>query len=426
MQVSPTPQTTPQAPQLFSSSATVVQAPAQLVSVPPQHTPLSHCWPRPHGVQEGPQFPGSVLVLVQPLGQVFGNVDGHEQAPFVQTPFVPQLLPQVPQFASSSAKLAQIPLQSVVGATQSGSQTPELQSSPLAHALPQVPQFAASVWKFTQVLPHADVPPVQVSRHWPPVHTRNGPSASQSLPHAPQLSLLVLVLVQVVPPQSRSGSVQMSSQLPALHVSVVALHTVVQLPQWASSDVRSKQVPLHSVWPLGQTHWLLLQTLSLLQAWPQPPQLFGSVVVLMQLLPHSWLGALQTGKQTLFWQNVLAGQSAPQAPQLASSAVVLMQALLQNCSGAVQVSTQTLFVHVSSAAQTVVQLPQCCSSLVVSKQALPHSCSGDVQTGTHTLLRHSWLLPHVVPQVPQFASSFVGFTQTLLQSISGDVHDTVV
>jgi hypothetical protein len=114
--------------------------------------------------------------------------------------------------------------------------------------MPQPPQFVGSVVVSTQKLLQS-VNPVQSSTHTPPWQFDE---PAQTLPQAPQLLL------------SFEKSLQPSMQQPGF---VPAAQTVPQVPQLKVSLARSTQ--------------LLLQQPGSppAQVIPQPPQLFGSVVV---------------------------------------------------------------------------------------------------------------------------------------------------
>jgi hypothetical protein len=56
---------------------------------------------------------------------------------------------------------------------------------------------------------------------------------------------------------------------------------------------------LHEVVGEGQPHWLLAHAVPPVQAIPQPPQLFGSFVVLMQAPAQSTSGLEHVAEQAL-------------------------------------------------------------------------------------------------------------------------------
>jgi hypothetical protein len=90
-------------------------------------------------------------------------------------------------------------------------------------------------------------------------------------------------------------------------------------PQLFASKVVKVQAPLQLVCPGKQFAWQLpkLQTWVPVQAWPQVPQLAGSVCVRTQAVPHLVKPAAQA--QALFTQEELAPQAMPQPPQFAAS-----------------------------------------------------------------------------------------------------------
>ncbi len=79
----------------------------------------------------------------------------HSQAPSVQRPKGPQLVPQAPQLRGSVSVSTQSAPHIVRPPGQDAWQVPPAQSSPLAHAVPQAPQFIASVLVSTQLAPHS-------------------------------------------------------------------------------------------------------------------------------------------------------------------------------------------------------------------------------------------------------------------------------
>jgi hypothetical protein len=88
------------------------------------------------------------------------------------------------------------------------------------------------------------------------------------------------------------------------------------------------QAPLQTVgWLLGQTHLPALQLAPAGHRLPQWPQLFGSLAVLVQMLPQSCWPVGQT--QAPLTQVAVAGQALAHLPQLLASVCRLTQTPLQ-------------------------------------------------------------------------------------------------
>jgi hypothetical protein len=127
-----------------------------------------------------------------PLGQdVFG--DGHAHAPAVQTSFLPQALPQAPQFSTSVLVFAQRPLSwQNASPEDEHAHTPLTQVSPPVvapgHVLPHAPQLLSSVCSFLQIpSQHALVPGPQALLH-APQFIGSDCSATHTPPHADSCS----------------------------------------------------------------------------------------------------------------------------------------------------------------------------------------------------------------------------------------------
>lgn len=107
--------------------------------------------------------------------------------------------------------------------------------------------------------------------------------------------------------------------MPPTHCSLVPQGCAHE-PQFAESLCRSVQAPLHEVWVPGHidTQVLLLHSSPALQTTLQPPQFFGSLVVLTQWLLQLVLPGRQ--RHWLPWQVPPRPQTLPQAPQLLGSA----------------------------------------------------------------------------------------------------------
>jgi hypothetical protein len=103
--------------------------------------------------------------------------------------------------------------------------------------------------------------------------------------------------------------------VPLLQVAVAlggVWQTAPQAPQWFRSVLVLTQLPLHSVWPLGQAQWLPEQIWPPVQALPQLPQLPGLLVRSTQAPPQL---VSPCGQQAPCEQTAPVPQLAPQAPQ---------------------------------------------------------------------------------------------------------------
>jgi hypothetical protein len=239
-------------------------------------------------------------------------------------------------------------------------------------------------------------------------------------------------------------------------------HALPHALQFASSDWRSTQVPLQSVWPAGQPHVLFEQTLPPVHALLHAPQFALSFVVLRQFGPHCMFGGWQVGVHVPDWQVVVGVLHAlPQPPQSVLLVCGSTHWPLQNSRPVAQMSVHTPLLHVWSDAHALPHEPQFASSVskslhvppqqsgVAPLHAAPHAPQLllSVCVLTHMLLQSTcgsvqltvpWQVPvlpvgvqvwpgwHAAPQLPQFPSSVVRLTHVLLQLTCGDVQTVVV
>ncbi len=175
-------------------------------------------------------------------------------------------VPQLPQLALSLLRFAQygVPASAphvVWFTSQTPWQMPLTQSWPLEQALPQVPQLLRSVLRFAQygapASPPQSVCPLLLSPHVP-LHAppKQTCPAAQTLPHAPQFSLSVLVLTQLEGPPSLPHSVlpegQAEVQTPPTHAWPPA-QRVPHLPQFSLSVLSETQMAPQASCPVS--HW---------------------------------------------------------------------------------------------------------------------------------------------------------------------------
>jgi hypothetical protein len=168
------------------------------------------------------------------------------------------------------------------------------------------------------------------------VHTPPQSIAPAGQRHAPTWQDLPPVQTVPHPPQLM-GSDLVSTHVPAQLVSVPQLHappvqlspagqTLPQVPQFFASVLTSTHAPEQLVCPVGHVdaHAPLAQTgVAPLHALAQSPQFSGSVWVLTQVEPQSFVPFGQP--QLPAAQTCPDGQALPHAPQLALSVWRLMQ-----------------------------------------------------------------------------------------------------
>ena len=141
---------------------------------------------------------------------------------------------------------------------------------------------------------------------------------------------------------------------------------------------------------------------------PQPPQLAGLLVVLVQTAgsPHSSVFAGQLHTPPV--QARPPVQAIPQPPQLFGSVSVAMQAPAHSVSPAAQLAAQAPCEQTSPVAQAVAHLPQWAGS-VASETQTPLQRSrpaGQAQAACAQV----WPPLHFVPQVPQLLASELTLT----------------
>jgi hypothetical protein len=158
--------------------------------------------------------------------------------------------------------------------------------------------------------------------HLPPTQRWPAAQATQAPPPVPQ-NWLDVPAWQVLPLQQPLGQlVVLQTQAPPTHAWPAAQATQMAplVPQLvAVCDARATQAPLLVQQPPGQvvalhlTHFPLLQNWPLEHLWPQPPQLLGSVWVLVQApLQQVWpLGHTFPALQEPPHMHLLLQQSVP-------------------------------------------------------------------------------------------------------------------
>ncbi len=316
VQVAPAAQVVPHAPQLELLVAVFTQTPPQSVW-PEGHpqTPAVQICPPVQVVPQPPQLLGSVpRVLVHTPPQLT-SVPGHTHAPPEQTVPPLQTRAHAPQLLLSAERLVSQPLVRLVSQSPKPALHAPSVQRPVTHEaaalenrqrLPHMAQWLALLARLTsqplvtspsqlakpglhEIATHA--PPAQVGRPLVRLHAR---------PHAPQLFALVLRSVSQLPLASQSALVVGTHDAPtpqtlAVHVGVRPIGAEQMLPQReqlvTSVVVFTSQplaaLPSQSAKPAVQAlrrHTPAEQVapaLGKLQRFPQAPQLFTSVAVLV-------------------------------------------------------------------------------------------------------------------------------------------------
>ena len=164
-------------------------------------------------------------------------------------------------------------------------------------------------------------------------------------------------------------------------------------PHWPSSQQTlpcAQQVPLQQA--SGEQQVPPQQTL------PAAQQVFS-----LQQTPD--------GQQVPLQQTLPCAQDMPQPPQLFGSLLVSTHWPLQRLNGGAH--THRPFWHASLAAHQCPQVPQLLRSLLVSTHIVPHSFSGAVQMGVHPL--HGTAVGSQVPWAEAIQHHFV---QPVVESLS--------
>jgi hypothetical protein len=346
------------------------------------HTPATHIWSIAQVVMQSPQCFGSDVASTHaPAQAVSPALQVSAQRPSMQAtvPFATgaHTAPHWPQLFSSAVMSTQVFWQFVWPELQTTVQTLPTHEVPAPHALPQPPQLAESVSRRTQALPQGENGAVQVMPHLLPLHTALPlGGVGQAFPHAPQLPALEVVSTQA------------------------ALHDMVPVGH------RSRHWPPKHV--LLAPHWT-----------PQPPQLFGSMLVAMQASPQRVRPALQLKSHAPRAQTATASAGAthalPQAPQFIGSAFSSTQEVPQSDVPEEQVLLQLpaeqLAVPALGLVHAFVHEPQCAESDFKFTHPPLHSVVSPGQAAVHLPSAHTLPDGQLLAQVPQWFGSFFRFTQ---------------
>jgi hypothetical protein len=181
------------------------------------------------------------------------------------TPPPPQLKSELlPRQAEPAQQPMQLPGPQVLGPASlvPPTQRPALHVAPAPQAMPQPPQLAGSAAKSKQFEPQADQPATQEVPASEPAGTQKPPE-TQAMP-VPQTAHATPPMPQLPPtPRRQMLPVQQPAQLPGPHVVATA----------PPSTEEAEQTPPWQVVAAGHEM-------------PQPPQLPGSKLGLMQRAPH--------------------------------------------------------------------------------------------------------------------------------------------
>jgi hypothetical protein len=166
---------------------------------------------------------------------------------------------------------------------------------------------------------------------------------------------------------------------PEMHCPLTG-HALPQPPQfWRSEEISTQvAVPGQTIRGDGQValHVPPVQYgVAVGQGWPQPPQLFGSVLGLMQAVPHAMLpvGQLALVTQSPATQLWPIAQARSQCPQWVASVLVSTQALPHEVCPARQATAHVpLAQNGAAGAHALTQVPQCAGSVSTFTVACPH------------------------------------------------------
>jgi hypothetical protein len=274
--------------------------------------------------------------------------------------------------------------------------------------------------------------------------------ALQASPHPPQLPTEVLMLVSqplaVLPSQSPNPGLQLMPQVPLLQLGVPPLeeHTVVQMPQWFGSFLRSASQPSETsalqlekpdkqVMPQAPAvqlavPWFVLHAVVQLEQWVESVLRLTSQPLLaspsqlpkpdVQVMPHTPAAHVEVPFDELHtFPHAL--QFAGLVLRFASQPLVTRPSQLPN--PVLQVIEQTPAVQAGAPLvepQAVVQLLQCRGSVLRSvSQPLAVWASQLPQPEKHAMLQVPvahvgvpWVLLQTVAQVPQWVVSALRLT----------------
>ncbi len=254
-------QARPQVPQFEASVRVSTQAPAQLTVPVGQHFPFEQVVPLAHEAPHAPQLSGSVVVSTQiPPPQFVRPVGQH--VPLEQVGVAPeQMVPHVPQWAGSVARLTQASGQLSGHCAAVHPHVPPVQTACGLHAVAQPPQCASSTSVFTQTgfAPQsvaAGVPAQAQAPETQGAYAARTPTPWHERPHVPQYPPVPVERFTHVPPMPpgpvhASGRSAGHAQRPAVHEAPIG-HACQHAPQLAALVRRSVQAPPQRVSPAAQ------------------------------------------------------------------------------------------------------------------------------------------------------------------------------
>jgi hypothetical protein len=282
----------PHAPQLSLSVWRLTQTPGQQLSPvgQAQQVPAMHGSPAGHLLPQAPQWLGSVFRFTHWPEQSV-SPETHEQVPFWQvSPLaVSHLTPQAPQWSlldrrSVQRQLPQLAPQLVRGVAQE-QQLPLLQGSPGPQSHPHAPQLCGSLAVLTQIPPQSVWPAGQT--HLPATHSL---PPVQALPHFPQCWLLDWR--SKIPPAQLAmpgGSTQSVAHPPSMQQEPGKLQPLPQAPQLSGSVDVSTHLPAQYVRPAGHPRSTLASATSPSSATgrpePQAPKAISTTARVPRMTP---------------------------------------------------------------------------------------------------------------------------------------------
>jgi hypothetical protein len=313
---------------------------------------------------------------------------------------------------------------------------PLTQPCPAAHSVPQIPQLFPSVRRFEHVPAQFVVPVGQP--HTPPLQTRLLPHTSEQ---SPQSFLLLWRSTQIAvgpaPHSTNPDAAHEAPHTPSLQIGVVPPHRLPQLPQSARLELRFSQSPRparppeHCVSPAGHAHVPLVHAPPPGHAVPQAPQLRLLFWRFTHAFPHcvSPPAVLHVPVHTPAVQSVPAWHRFRQPPQLFGSLCVSVQVVPQSVSAP---QVHAAFTHDAPDGHDLLHPPQFAGSSWMSTQALLQSVSApasESQDVAHAPSTQNAPPPSIalqtLPQPPQLFGSLCVAVQTPLQRVPSLAHRQV-
>ncbi len=312
-------------------------------------------------------------------------------------------------------------------------QRPAVQGTPAPQTVPHAPQLEVLLVRLTSQ-PSATVPlqspkPVlhDATRHAPDAHAGTPLGIEHAVPQPPQFETSAPVLIShpsvAVRLQSVYPALQLKPQVPAAHVAVALArvgHTVVQAPQCVGSVLRFEQLPEQLVRPEAQvtTHAPAEHTCPEEHAVVQVPQWALSTCRSRQVPEQLVCVEGHTSVQTPATHDCPVAHARPQTPQLLTSEVRSRHEVPHAVRPDAQLVTHVEPEQIWPAGHTVEHVPQWLRSLVRSKHDAPHTDCPDGHDTVHTPAVQTCPEGHVVPHAPQLERSLLRSRHTPVQLVS--------